>query len=207
MGKMHEIPGLPFTLDVVLLTSFFFLLGFSFQDRVRSMAFRALWFLPVLAVFVTLHVLFNDSIDFNTRRYDSLPISTLAAFCGVFLVLSVATLLSRVRAIAGAIAYVGSMSLFVLIFHYPIQSMAHTLFDAWWGPRLALNSALAYLIGVGVPLMIGMAIKRSRVLAPLYLPISRRPVIRVAPSPLAPALGWSRVPVAKNYVERSASSE
>jgi polysaccharide biosynthesis protein PslL len=207
MGKMHEIPGLPFTLDVVLLTSFFFLLGFSFQDRVRSMAFRALWFLPVLAVFVTLHVLFNDSIDFNTRRYDSLPISTLAAFCGVFLVLSVATLLSRVRAIAGVIAYVGSMSLFVLIFHYPIQSMAHTLFDAWWGPRLALNSALAYLIGVGVPLMIGMAIKRSRVLAPLYLPISRRPVIRVAPSPLAPALGWSRVPVAKNYVERSASSE
>ena len=207
MGRVHELPGLPFSLDVVLLTSFFFLLGFSLQDRVRAMQFPARWFWPVLGVFVGLHVLFNESIDFNTRRYDHLVISTIAAFCGVFLVLSSATLLSRLHRVAGAIAYVGSMSLFVLIFHYPLQSMAHVVLDAWLGPNLALNTTLAFAVGVGVPLLIGVAIKKSRVLSSLYLPTFTRPAIKVAPRPVPPAPGWRGYGVAESYVERSASKE
>lgn len=173
LGKVHELPGLPFSADVVFLTSFYFLLGFLLRERVLAMGFRARWFWPVLSVFVALHLAFNDSIDFNTRRYDDWVVSTIAAFCGVFLVLSVSTLIARSRWLGRAFAYVGSMSLFVLIFHYPLQAESHQILDRWFGDHPALNAPLAFLVGALAPLLIGAVIKRHQLLSLLYRPIPR----------------------------------
>jgi fucose 4-O-acetylase-like acetyltransferase len=169
-GKVHQLPGLPFTSDVLLLTSFFFLLGFLLRERVMAMAFRARWFWLALAVFVGLHLAFDDSIDFNTRRYDDLAVSTLAAFCGIYLVLSMSLLLARSPSIGRLVAYIGSMSLFVLIFHYTLQINVHRLLDAWVGDRAVPNAAIAFVVAVGASLLIGTLIKQNRLLSPFFLP-------------------------------------
>ena len=68
-----------------------------------------------------------DTIDFNTRFFQSLPINTLEALLGITFILALSKQIERFPRVSAAFRYVGQASLIILIFHVPIQET--------WGER------------------------------------------------------------------------
>lgn len=180
LGKVRELPGLPFSADLVFVTSFYFLLGFVLRDSAGKFTFRAVPFWLVVGAFVALHWAFDYSINFNMRRYDHLLFSTAAALAGIYLVLSVSVLFARLAGLSRLFAYIGSMSLYVLIFHGFIQSASFRLFERLFGHHPYFNSVPAYAVAIVVPLLLGELIKRSNYLSLLYRPLKINPLLNRA---------------------------
>ena len=168
IGK--ELYGLPFSLDLVFASGFFFLLGYEVNQKSLEnffasplvlaasfgLLFAMIWFLPPV-------------LDFNTRTYPSLAINTIEALLGIALILSLARNLERwSEKVANVFRYFGRISLVILIFHVPIQE---TLFGKF--SRLGIPTdpsiVLAFLSGVLIPALIyELAIRNNPTLRPWF---------------------------------------
>ena len=165
-----ELYGLPFSLDLVLASGFFFLVGYEVNQKplekffasplvlvgTFGLLFSMIWFLP-------------PTLDFNTRTYPSLWINTAEALLGITMILSLARNLEKwSEKLATAFRYFGRISLVILIFHVPIQE---TLADKYL--RLGIPQEpviwLAFASGVLVPALIyELAIHRNPRLRPWF---------------------------------------
>jgi len=160
-------PGLPFSLDIIFLTSFYFLLGFFLREKLTRFKFHLPGFIAVSALFVLAHVFFDYVADINLRRYDHVIFSTLEALCGIYLVFSLACLLEKVNILSQALFYIGRGSLFILIFHAFVQDMSFQALNIA-GNIIGLfnkpiNAMLAFAAGIVIPLILREMLKRIRV--------------------------------------------
>ena len=130
LGKNYELYGLPFSLDLVLLSGFFYILGNEIRQASSEKAFGNLWILLGTGIgLVLLTLLFPQRSDFNTRVFESFPINTAEAILGILFALAISKQIDlRTTWLASALKYTGQASLFILIFHVPIQE--------YWMPKI-----------------------------------------------------------------------
>lgn len=164
--------GLPFSADILLLTGVFFLLGHFLSSNVK--AFHLNWLLLGLAfsAMLALHYYFGFTIDFNQRRYDSLFVSTLQALCGIYVMLSVCSLLNRSAVVSRVLSYLGRGSLFILIFHAWIMLKLDTLLPRWLNNGF-LVAGISITTAIIVPLIFWELAKRNKAVSLLMLPRKR----------------------------------
>jgi len=154
-GYNLELSGLPFSLDLVLVCGFFFLLGRETHGRVPIKVFSPLWVLIGSAVvLVGLNVFFDGMLNLNTREYDAPLVNTLEALAGIIFVLSLSQWIEKWGGwVSHAFQYYGKISLIVFIFHFPVQihfgrKLASMMGDSIYGYLLAFP--LAVLIPIFV---------------------------------------------------------
>jgi fucose 4-O-acetylase-like acetyltransferase len=101
---------------------------------------------------VLLAVVTPLTIDLHARQHRWFPVSTLGALLGILFTLAISKQIEpRFRRLSSSLAYIGGASLFILIFHLPIQ-------EFWNGKILALTDSqllatlTAFLISVGLSL-------------------------------------------------------
>jgi fucose 4-O-acetylase-like acetyltransferase len=142
-GRQLTVFGLPFSLDLVFISGFFFILGFElFQSFPLAIFKRSQLCLMFGLLLSGLVWFFPPSIDFNIRQFDSLVLNTLEALLGIFFALSLALQIERVTWLAAIFKYIGRASLIILLFQVPIQ--------AFWSDKvLSLTGSfpLGYWIG------------------------------------------------------------
>ncbi len=175
--------GLPFSIDIVCLTAFYFLCGFTMREKISTignMNNNGLLFFLSAAVFVSLHYFFNYTIDLNRRIYDNLLICTTEALFGIYITLVASSIISRNKVIGNTLAYIGSGSLFIFIFHYLIQkdffAFLHKVINL--GPYL--SSFVAFPVAVCVPLLLWEIVKRNYYLSLLLLPLKSNKALQTA---------------------------
>jgi fucose 4-O-acetylase-like acetyltransferase len=149
LGKKYELYGLPFSLDLVLLTGFFYILGNEIRQSISDKTFDNLWLLlGTGGGLILLTILFPQQSDFNTRVFESFPINTTEAILGILFTLAVSKQIVLWTArLADVLKYIGQATLFILIFHVPIQE--------FWMPKIYLVTELqtfsilsAYVISI-----------------------------------------------------------
>ncbi len=113
--------GLPFDIDIMLVTLPFFLFGALSAKKMQSFQYKSIYTALALIIFIGLHYSYNYSIALHLRQYDNLIVSTLQIITGVYLVLSISSLCTKYQILSKVLSYLGQASLFILIFHYPIQ--------------------------------------------------------------------------------------
>ncbi len=155
LGKYYELWGLPFSLDLVLLSGFFFILG-SETRQITSERLFSNWILLLVtgAAMIALNIIFPARIDLNTRTYESFIINTIESIVGILFVLAVSRQIElHAEKLASFFKYAGRISLIILIFHVPIQD--------FWGQKIRgltdnvqLSIWVGYLMGVFVPMLI-----------------------------------------------------
>ena len=130
LGKHYDLFGLPFNLDLVLLSGFFYILGNEIRHTISEKTFANIWvFLGTGGGLILLTLLFKQRSDFNTRVFESFSINTVEAILGILFALAVSKQIEmRTTRLASALKYTGQASLFILIFHVPIQE--------FWAPKL-----------------------------------------------------------------------
>lgn len=130
LGKDYELYGLPFSLDLVFLSGFFYIMGNEIRHAISEKTFGKLWLLlGTGGGLILLTSLFEQRIDFNTRVFESFPINTTEAILGILFALAISKQIElKTTHLANALKYIGQASLFILIFHVPIQE--------YWAPKL-----------------------------------------------------------------------
>jgi len=160
LGRSFTLYGLPFSIDLILVSGFFFIFGYELNQKSNDQFFGSPWILFVSGIVLVFLVwYFPQRIDFNTRQFDSLFINTIEALIGIIFVLAVSKQLERITFLSSAFSYVGQASLIVLIFQVPIQ-------DYWGQKLLAVTNNLvfsywiSFLAGVIGPVLINALLIR-----------------------------------------------
>lgn len=154
LGRELTVFGLPFSLDLVFISGFFFILGYELFQNFPTAFFRKPLTCLILGLFLSALVwLFPSTIDFNTRQFNSLFLNTLEALLGIAFTLSISLQVERSNSLATIFKYIGQTSLIILLFQVPIQ--------AFWSDKvLALtgNFSISYWIGFLVGILGPLAI-------------------------------------------------
>lgn len=169
LGARARLPGLPFSLDIVAVSSGFVLLGFATREHVRALRFRRTTFLAALLVFSLLHYRFDHALDLNLRQYGSVPISSLQAILGIYIVISIAALVNKSKVFGKSLAYIGSCSLFILIFHFAAQASSFQFLSRLIQAE-QIAGILAFVVGMTFPIALLEVTKRRELLSALLLP-------------------------------------
>ncbi|MGE5378536.1 MAG: acyltransferase family protein [Bacteroidota bacterium] len=202
LGKSFSLLGLPFSLDLVLLSGFFFILG----SETRSLDMEKLYGnVPFLLITGTALVLMNiflsPTIDLNTRVYDSFIVSTLEAIAGILFIMALSRQVDlHTSKLSNMFQYIGRITLIILILHGPIQD--------FWGQKIlaltqnqVLSYWLAFAMGVLGPIMLFELFVRSNPIASFWLgreaepPRQKHPRAEAAPLDLPEGQKVSDKPV------------
>lgn len=165
------LPGLPFSFDILFLSSFYFLLGFFARKWILNFKPNYIFAAMVLCFYLLLYLYTDCLIDFNIRRYDNLLFSTLAAFSCIYIALNISYLISSFRVSNKLFSFIGSMTLFILLFHYPLQYHLYNLFNS----TQIFDSApgvFSLVVSIFCSSLIGVGIKNINFLSFIFLPVS-----------------------------------
>lgn len=112
-----KINGLPFSADLLLISSFYFMLGSFSQNWIKERGFRIVPILIFSMIFFGVHAFTDATTDLNLRRYDNLIVATVLAVEGSFIVIEISKFLARFAIAENVFGYFGKNSLIILIFH------------------------------------------------------------------------------------------
>ena len=154
-GKEYELFGLPFSLDLVFLSGFFFILGNEARQVTSEKTFNPILLLIGTGIgLILLNFLFPYSVDVAKRVYESFFVNTAQAILGILFVLALSRQIElHTRRLAAVFKYLGNISLIILLFHLPIQG--------FWGQKimaatdsLPLSILIGFIMGVLGPVLI-----------------------------------------------------
>ena len=162
--------GLPFDMDIILVTLPFFLFGALCAKKMQYFQFNIVYTALALVIFIGLHYNYNYSIALHLRQYDDFIVSTLQIIFGVYLVLSISSLCAKYQILSKVLSYLGQASLFILIFHYPIQRFI--IFNMQYHlPQFKPEVALAAMvISIVCSVMLWQITQNYNLLKTIFLP-------------------------------------
>jgi len=173
--------GLPFSLDITLVTGTFFVCGFLLRDAILRFVPRTHWLLLTIGLVALIQYFIRPSLNLNARSHESFFFCLLSALLMIYPVLSLSFLISRTR-LRTLFSYLGAMSLFILLFHYVIMMHLIRLFKSLDGAISWGEEAMILAVSVAVPLLIGETVKRIPLLVLFFRPIKLNPLFQRRPS-------------------------
>jgi fucose 4-O-acetylase-like acetyltransferase len=170
LGRDLTLMGLPWNLDLVLLTGFFFIVGFETGKTLTVRFFSNLaTLLLALIINLGLNFYFPVTLDLTERVYAPPVVATLTALSGIFFTLALSAQLERApRWLSGSLSYLGRISMIILLFHIPVVTFTSEKLSALVGQGWYISVG-AWLMGVLVPVVLyEVGIKQNARLAGLF---------------------------------------
>lgn len=172
-GHSYSIPGLPFSADVVFISSAYFLLGYLLRSALRAHKTSVIGLLVSIVLFGMIFFFHPVTMDLAQRRYDHWLWTTLLAVLGVYICWALSGLMTHWSWLSKAMTYIGQSTLIILIFHGEIQNKSFALLR-WFSVPDNLGAAIALVFTLIVSLLIGEFIKRFSFLRVMYLPVWKK---------------------------------
>jgi len=154
-GQTILLDGLPFSMDLLLVTGAFFLIGYEIRQLVSERFFTSLWTLLISGMLlIALNIIFPYRADLFFRTYDSYIVNTLEALAGSIFLLSLSGRIAlKQNWLFNILKYFGQITIILLIFHQPAQTMTFghvTRFIE--SPFIA--GLISFLAAIGVPVLV-----------------------------------------------------
>ncbi len=154
-GKALTLHGAPASIDLLLLSGFFFILAREMYHTLPETFFSSkLTFVVSALILFGMVFTLDIPVDFNIRLYTSLPLNTIEAIAGIIFILTLSKQIEEHFSwLTRTLSYVGNLTLSILVFHVPIQEMVNNKLNPLIGQN-DLTIILAYLAGVLGPIFI-----------------------------------------------------
>lgn len=174
------LPGLPFSLDLLFVTSFYFLLGSLLKTYLIGFQPRVVLIALSVCVFLYVSIFTAANVDLNNRVYSFPFYATLGAFSGIYIVLSVSFFVAKNKLFSFVVRYIGQSSLFILLFHGFIGRAFYSLLSKFISTELGLLilSIVSFLVSVVLPIIIKYLVERSNILSLVFLPVSSNKLLQ-----------------------------
>lgn len=172
-GLPFQLQGLPLSLDLLPISGTFFLIGFLIQSQVKAMRFQPGGLILATAAFAAAISLGNPAVILLGRIYQDPLWATVGALSGIAMALYLASGLATHERIARRLAHCGRESLFILIFHSPIQSLSMKVWSHLTGQPPSWPVGLAaFVTCIAGSLLAARTIRRHLWLSMGFLPLS-----------------------------------
>ncbi len=175
-----SVAGLPFSIDIILVTSTYFLSGYLLKEKVINFSPNTLCFILSVAVFLGITIFSQASTDLNRRIYTSPFLGTIGAGSGIYMVLYISSQLSKSKILQKIFLSFGGASLYILIFHawiggtiyqYAAENVTHN-------GILLMFAIIAFILSISIPLIIKSAVMRNDFLALPFLPFKTNKLLQ-----------------------------
>jgi fucose 4-O-acetylase-like acetyltransferase len=146
--------ALPWSADLLLITGAFFLIGYELRRSLPDAVLASKWTILISAiVWLGLCFAFPYELDLAGRRYDFFPVVTLEIISACLLVFSLSYHLEKLDGkFFQYLSILGKYSIIILIFHGPIQfAVFYKALELL--PNIYLAASVAFLAGVGIPVL------------------------------------------------------
>ena len=157
--------GLPLSLDIVLITSSFILLGSLNSVYIQEMRFHVIKLLLAICLFGICHYVADETIDLNCRYYSNFYICTLQAFLGSYIVYQLSLAIARFPKMEAACSFLGRSSVLLLVFNAPCIALARYLLPSL--QNLYMESVCFFFISLALSMVLIQVIDRSNLLRAL----------------------------------------
>ena len=173
LGKETVLPGLPFSVDLLFVSSAFFFAGTFLRRTIIGFNPNGyLLFIAVLA-YVAIVLITDARMDLNNRVYINPLLTTAGAICGIYFVIYLSFYINKTTMMRSVFLIFGQASLFILIFHFFIQAETYKYFSGLVSYELGFWGAMAaFLISIITPVLIKAVVTRSEVLSFFYFPLA-----------------------------------
>lgn len=177
------VPTGPYKVEAVPRDLGFFLIGYCCKASLPSWRFSWGQVMGSLTALMLTQVLLNMDAAQRPLLADT-AWRTLSAISGIMLVMTVANGLARVDALYKLLSRCGRDSLFILLFHWPLQTLSVHAWTRLLGESIWTAGVLSWLSSVGVSLMLAEFIRATPWTAALYLPTKQVRAMSFPPNSL-----------------------
>lgn len=172
--------GIPGNIDVALLASVYFAIGFNNKERIQSYMSKKCWQYDVIAVFLMLLFVgfclwnYKDGqaiyyFDMKPVKYPSYILAIVIPCCVGFIFARVIYWLSRpkwLKKLRILLSYLGQTTLPIMMMHVPLNTLKGVV---------GYNRLVYVLIGIGIPVIITITLGRFAMCRRLFgLPLLLR---------------------------------
>jgi fucose 4-O-acetylase-like acetyltransferase len=168
--RTRNLIGLPFSIDLIFISAAYFIFGKITSDSVKNYKFDLSYLIFALILFTSCHYFFNESMDLNSRIYGNPILSSLQAISGIYLIVVLSESVKNIKAIAVVLSYIGSGSIFVLIFHGILQAKAISKYQSIFPNSGLIGGLFGLLAGIACSLLIWEIVKRVPIASAFLLP-------------------------------------
>ena len=182
LDSIWLVKGLPLSADILPISLFYFSMGHHFRALFQRAQYRWQAAALSLMVFVGLIAVYSPRTGLFSRVYTDVLGCTTAALAGIVLITQISCALSRWPALRSPLAHCGVNSLFLLLFHSPVQSVTLKTLAALGWPHSTPAGWVAFAVSVLVSLALARLIRRSAWLGWCFLPPNQ---VQRRSSPLA----------------------
>jgi fucose 4-O-acetylase-like acetyltransferase len=154
--KQFILNGLPWSLDIVLISTAFFISGYFVKKHHLDKLFhKGPIAFTMLLLFALLHYFYYCTIDLNTRRFDNLFICILLAYASIYFCTYAAhKIAEKINRFTDAMQYIGQHSLIIYIFHPIMQGKVYFSISALFPNASYIAILPAFIAGIGLPLLL-----------------------------------------------------
>ena len=138
------------------MSGFFFIFGSEVKKSIPDDFFDN----PIIlfgsgSIFFIMVLVFPQTINFDARFFESLPINTLESILGIVFILAISKKIALISKLCAVFCYIGNASLIILIFHLPIQESFGEKFLHLFNNQI-VSYWLAYFCGIIFPILINI---------------------------------------------------
>ena len=181
-GRIIELPGLPFSMDIILISSCYFILGSILRSKIVAFKpdFRVL--LVATIVFVLIAMFTDATVNLNDRIYTDPVYAFVGAAAGIYGVLALSWWCAQVNWLRAFFLQLGKASLFIMIFHVIIGYWVYTLLseNVVDKPSLVFIALVAFIFSVLLPLVVKRIVERNTLLSLVFFPLKSNRQLRHA---------------------------
>ena len=179
-GHVWKLPGLPFSVDIILITSIFFITGHLLKEKVIHFFPQRIFLILSVCLFFCIIWFSNAHINLNIRIYTSPIAATIGAFCGIYIIMSISWFVVRYNIVKVIFLNLGAASLYILIFHMFIGRKIYNYFSL--GVKddiyLMLLAIIAFLLSLFLPLLIKKIVLKNDYLSLWFLPFKSNKLLQ-----------------------------
>lgn len=166
------LPGLPFSVDIVFITSSFFIMGAFLRKMVINFNPNLYMLSISTLVYFAIVSLTDAHIDLNGRTYTNPLLATTGAICGIYFIIYTSFYINKTTILRNIFLTFGQASLFILIFHSFIDARSYTYFSESGTHDLDFWYAIsAFIICIIAPVLIRFIVTKNVILSLIYLPL------------------------------------
>lgn len=172
--------GLPFSFDIILLSSSYFILGNLLKEKIINFKPNMKLLTLMLFTFLMISKFTDAHIDLIYRVYTNPIFATLGSISGIYIVIHFSFFISKIKWLASIPLKLGESSLFILIFHFVIQVK---LFDFLSSKStseaiLLIFAVITFAVSILIPLLIRNIVIRSDLLSLAFLPFKSNKLVQ-----------------------------
>ncbi len=172
LNQPINLPGLPFSTDLIPITSVYFLAGHLLRKRIINFSPNTFYLILAIVIFIGIIIYSGASTDLNNRIYEPPLLATVAAISGIYTILYISSIICHFKRVERVFLAFGGASLYILIFHACIGGimLQYILKNIEEQNIQILLSTIAFILSISLPLVIKAIVIRSNFLALFFLP-------------------------------------